>query len=109
MSRHLRLVVIGIVVLFAVAAIGIALIPRTAQAQSSNQNMRALIQSLVDNNQRFTIAGLAQNFDVDGSTIAVSDLGDDFFCVSGSGVTDYMARPVQTACYSFGALAIFVP
>jgi hypothetical protein len=97
----------GVVVLIAVTVLAIALVPHNVQAQSSNQNMRALIQAFVDNGQTFTISGLTGDFDVDGSSVTVSDLGDDFVCVSGSGVT-YRMQPVQKLCSPFSVIAILI-
>jgi hypothetical protein len=84
--------------------IGVALNTRPANAQAST--LRALIQSLVDEGKAFTINTRVTNFDVDGTTNRISQLGDDFVCVTGN--LNVMGNPMQTVCSTFDSMIVIL-
>ena len=97
----IAVLVIGIVVL------GAALNARPTRAQEDNMNMRALIQSLVDQGQPFTINTRVTNFEVDGTNVQISQVGDDFLCVTGT--LNVMGNPMQTICATFDSMIVLMP
>jgi hypothetical protein len=80
---------------------------RPTKAQTDNMNMRAFIQSLVDQNQEFTINTRVTNFVVDGEHVKVSQLGDDFVCVAGE--LNVMGNSKTMICDTFSMIIILVP
>jgi hypothetical protein len=86
---------------------GAALNARPTNAQADNMNMRAFIQSLVDQGQVFTINTRVTNFEVDGENIQISQLGDDFLCVSGD--LNVMGNPKEMICDTFSMIIVLVP
>ena len=88
--------------------IGAALNARPSNAQEvANMNMKALIQSFIDEGQVFTINTRVTNFEVDGERIQISQLGDDFLCVSGE--LNVMGNPKDMICDSYSMIIILVP
>ncbi len=104
--KSVPLMVIAVVVIVSVM-IGAAFNARPTNAQTENMNMRALIQSFVDQGQVFTINTRVTNFEVDGSTVQISQLGDDFVCVTGE--LNVMGNPMQTICSTFEAMILIIP
>jgi hypothetical protein len=84
--------------------IGAALNVHPANAQAAT--MKALIQSLVDQGKAFSINTRATNFDVDGTTNKISQLGDDFVCVTGT--LNVMGKPMQTVCSTFDSMIVIL-
>src|SRR2546423_140064 len=100
------LVVVAVLVISGLI-IGAALNTHPTNAQASKaSNMKALIQSYVDQKQAFTINNRASNFEVDGTKVKVSQLGDDFVCITGE--LSVMGRPFKTICDSLSSIIILV-
>jgi hypothetical protein len=87
--------------------VGATLTSRPTNAQDANMNFKALIQSYVDQGQAFTINTRATNFVVDGETVQISQLGDDFLCVTGE--LNVMGNPMQTICSTFDSMIVLIP
>jgi hypothetical protein len=78
-----RTLIAALVIAFAlVAALVLLTAPRTLQAQE-NATLRAKLQSLIDSSTPFSITALNFGGLIDHSTITVTDLGDDYICLTG--------------------------
>jgi hypothetical protein len=105
MYRKSVFLIVIIALVISGVIIGVAFNARPANAQAAT--MRALIQSFVDQNKPFTINTRATNFDVDGDKVKITELGDDFVCVTGD--LNVMGKPMQTICSSFDSMIIILP
>jgi hypothetical protein len=99
--KSIPLIVVAVLVIGAVI-FGAALNAHPTNAQASN--MKTLIQSLVDKKQGFTINTRVTNFEIDGAKNTISQLGDDFFCVTGD--LNVMGKSMQTICTSFDGIIV---
>jgi hypothetical protein len=104
--KAVPLIVVAALVITAFV-VGAALNPRPTKAQTDNMNMKAFLQSLVDQGKQFTINTRVTNFVVDGKDVKVSQLGDDFVCVSGN--LNVMGNAKDMICDTFGMIIVLVP
>jgi hypothetical protein len=88
------------------AMLGAALNARPTSAQDGSTNFRGLIQSLMDQGEPFTINTRVTNFEIDGSTNSISQLGDDFVCVTGD--LNVMGNSMQTVCSAFDSMIVII-
>jgi hypothetical protein len=103
--RSIPLIVIAALVI-SIVVLGSALNARPTVAQDSPATIRGLIQSYMDQGQAFTINTRATNLSIDGTTNSITQLGDDYLCVSGT--LSVMGNPMQTICSTFDSLIIIV-
>src|SRR5215211_374586 len=102
----LLMVVTALVITSVLLGAALTAHPGSAQ-EAANMNMKVFIQSLIDQGQVFTINTRVTNFVVDGESIQISQLGDDFLCVSGE--LNVMGNPKQMICDTFSMIIVMVP
>ncbi len=82
--------------------------------QAQSKNTRTLIQSLIDKKTVFAVGSASdggRTIPVDGTKIQVSDLGDDYVCLSGSGLPAFLKQMgvgsgIENFCFNFATLLI---
>ncbi len=102
------LLVIAVVVVIG----GMSISHSFVQAQS--KNTRTLIQSLIDGKKLFAVGSISdggRTIPVDGTKVLVSDLGDDYVCLSGSGLPAVLKEMnvgtgIENFCFNFATLLI---
>jgi hypothetical protein len=102
--KSIPLIVVAVLVLSAFI-IGTTLNTRPTNAQAST--IKTLIQSFVDQKQVFTINTRVTNFEIDGTKTKVSQIGDDFVCVTGN--VNVMGHAMSQICSTLDSIIVIMP